>query len=111
MNNWKPIIQTIMQQFAEFDNAGYDIRLVLYDIVQNSKACYQQCNEMHLYGLEFSESPSALEWTERSVNTWKGVVLPDTFEELEKIPLDKSYNFIMSMDKESIDKRGCTFGH
>ena len=25
MNNWKPIIQTIMQQFAEFDNAGYDI--------------------------------------------------------------------------------------
>ena len=28
MNNWKPIIQTIMQQFAEFDNAGYDIRLV-----------------------------------------------------------------------------------
>ena len=41
MNNWKPIIQTIMQQFSEFDNAGYDIRLVLYDIVQNSKARYQ----------------------------------------------------------------------
>ena len=27
-----------------------------------------------------------------------------TFEELEKIPLDKKYNFLMSLDKESIDK-------
>ena len=105
MNNWKPIIQTIMQQFAEFDNAGYDIRLVLYDIVQNSKARFIQCNQVHLYGLVFTESPSALNWTERSESNWKGVTLPKTFEELEKIPLDKSYNFLMSLDKESIDKR------
>ena len=55
MNNWKPIIQTIMQQFAEFDNAGYDIRLDLYDIVQNSMARYIQCNETHLYDL-YSQS-------------------------------------------------------
>ena len=104
MNNWKPTIQTIMQQFAEFDNEGYDIRLVLYDIVQNAKARYYQCKEIHLFRLEFSESPSALNWTERSESNWKGVILPKTFEELEKIPLDKTYNFLMSLDKESIDK-------
>ena len=80
MNNWKPIIQTIMQQFAEFDNEGYDIRLVLYDIVQNSKARFQQCNETHLYGLVFTESPSALNWTERSESNWQGFILPKTFE-------------------------------
>ena len=45
MNNWKPVVQTIMQQFEEFDNEGYDIRLFLYDIVQNSKARYYQCKE------------------------------------------------------------------
>ena len=28
MNNWKPMIQTLMQQFAEFDNEGYDIKAV-----------------------------------------------------------------------------------
>ena len=104
MNNWKPMIQTLMQQFAEFDNEGYDIKAVLYDIVQNSKMRYLNCKEVFLFGLEFTESPSALNWTERSVSNWKGIVLPETFEELERIPLDKPYNFLMSMDKESIDK-------
>ena len=76
MNSWKPVTQTIMQQFEEFDNEGYDIRLVLYDIVQNSKARYTQCKEIHLFGLEFTESPSALNWTE---SNWKGVTLPKMF--------------------------------
>ena len=91
MNNWKPVVQTIMQQFEEFDNEGYDIRLVLYDIVQNSKARYYQCKEIHLFGLDFSESPSALNWTEHSESKWVGVTLPKTSEELEKIPLDKTF--------------------
>ena len=37
MNTWKPIAQNIMQQFADFDNEGYNIKTCLYDIVQNSK--------------------------------------------------------------------------
>ena len=46
-----------MQQFEEFDNEGYDIRLVLYDIVQNSKARYNQCQEIHLLDLNSQSLP------------------------------------------------------
>ena len=60
--------------------------------------------------MDFTESPSALNWTERSVSTWKGTVLPETFAELEKIPLDRSFNFLMSLDKESIDKEVSILG-
>ena len=105
MNSWKPVIQIIMQQFAEFDNKGYDIKLVLYNIVQNSKAHYFQCKEIHLYGLEFTESPSALNWTERSESNWKGVTLPKTFEELEKIPLDQTYIFLCLWTKNPLIKK------
>ena len=31
------------------------------------------------------------------------MVLPSTFEELQKVPLDRHYNFLMSLDKNSID--------
>ena len=104
MDCWKPVIQTLMQQFLEFDNEGYDIKSVLYDIVQNSKMRYINCKQVFLFGLDFTESPSALNWTERSVNSWKGPVMPNTFAELDKIPLERPYNFLMSLDKDSIDK-------
>ena len=57
-----------------------------------------------LFGLKFTEAPSASNWTERSVDNWAGVVLPKTFEELKQIPLDQTYNFLMCLDKNSIDK-------
>ena len=110
MDCWKPILQTLMQQFLEFDNEGYDIKSVLYDIVQNSKMRYISCKKIFLFGLEFTESPSALNWTERSVNSWKGPVMPKTFDELDKIPLERSYNFLMSLDKDSIDKEVSILG-
>ena len=65
---------------SEFDNEGYNIKLVLYDIVQNSKMRYLNCKEVFLFGLDFTESPSALNWTERSVSNWKGIVLPESFD-------------------------------
>ena len=110
MDCWKPILQTLMQQFLEFDNEGYDIKSVLYDIVQNSKMRYINCKQVFLFGLEFTESPSALNWTERSVNSWKGPVMPKTFAELDKIPLERPYNFLMSLDKDSIDKEVSILG-
>ena len=27
MDSWKPILQTLMQQFIEFDNEGFDIQM------------------------------------------------------------------------------------
>ena len=49
---------------------------------------YNYCKEIHLFRLELTESPSALNWTERSVSNWRGVVIPETFEEVESIPLE-----------------------
>ena len=57
-----------------------------------------------LFGLKFTEAPSASNWTERSVDNWVGILLPKTFEELEQIPLNQKYNFLMPLDKESIGK-------
>ena len=44
------------------------------------------------------------------MDTWEGVVLPKTFEELEQIPLNRTYNFLMSLDKDSIDKECMRIG-
>ena len=63
MNNWKLIVQSIMQQFADYYNEGYDIKTCLFDIVQNSKMSFYQCKEVWLFGLKFTESPSASNWT------------------------------------------------
>ena len=38
------------------------------------------------------------------IQNYPAFSLPETFEELQKISLDKPYNFLMSLDKESIDK-------
>ena len=65
---------------------------------------FNLCNEVFLFGLKFTDAPSASNWTVRSVESYDATVLPKTFEELEQIPLDRPYNFLMSLDKNSIDK-------
>ena len=62
------------------------------------------CKEVFLFGLDFTEAASAANWSGRTVQSYKAFALPETFEELQNIPLDKPYNFLMSLDKESIDK-------
>ena len=37
MNNWKTIVQNIMQQFGDYDNEGYDIKTCLYGISLQSR--------------------------------------------------------------------------
>ena len=63
-----------------------------------------------MFGLKFTEAPSASNWTERSVDNWVGILLPKTFEELEQIPLNQKYNFLMLLDKESFDKEVVRIG-
>ena len=63
-----------------------------------------------MFGLKFTEAPSASNWTERSVDNWESIVLPKTFEELEQIPLGQHYNFRMSLDRNSIDKEVVRIG-
>ena len=65
---------------------------------------FNQDKQIYLFGLKFTESPSASNWTNRSIETYDTLVFPATLEELEKIPLDRSYNFLMSLDKNSINK-------
>ena len=63
-----------------------------------------QCKEVFLFGLKFTESTSASEWASRSIENYVTLPLPETFEELKKIPLDKTYNFLMALEKESCNK-------
>ena len=65
---------------------------------------FNQNKQIYLFGLKFTESPIASNWTNHSIETYDTLVLPTTFEELEKIPLDRAYNFLMPLDKNSIDK-------
>ena len=48
--------------------------------------------------------PSIADWTGRSIDSYPAFELPKTFEELQNIPLDKHYNFLMSLDRNSINK-------
>ena len=104
MDNWKPAATKIMQEFQDFDNEGFDVSKCLFDVVQNAKLRFMTCKEVFLFGLDFTEAPSATNWSGRTVQSYKAFALPETFEELQNIPLDKPYNFLMSLDKESIDK-------
>ena len=104
MNSWKPDANKIMQQFQEYNNDGYDIQRCLGDVVASSKLRFTNCSEVHLFGLKFTESPSIAEWAGRSIENYAAFELPKTFEELQNIPLDKHYNFLMSMDRNSINK-------
>ena len=99
-----------MQQFQDFDNAGYDIKNCLFDIVQNSKLCYNQCKKVFLIGLRFTEAPSASNSMKRSIENFDALELPKAFEELNQIPLDRPYNFLMSLDKSSLDKEIARLG-
>ena len=56
-----------------------------------------------LFGLKFTNSNSASEWALRSFENYSTLGLPETFEELQKVPLDRTYNFLMSLDKDSIN--------
>ena len=38
------------------------------------------------------------------MENFKIIVLPKSFEEVQKVPLNKPYNFLTSLDKNSIDK-------
>ena len=62
------------------------------------------CREIFLFGLKFTDSPSATNWASRTIQNYPTISLPDTFEELLKVPLDRPYNFLMSLDKDSINK-------
>ena len=93
-----------MQQFQDFNNEGFDVSNILFDIVLNSKLRFMQCKEVNLFGLKFTESTSASEWTSRSLENYVTLPLPNTFEELKNILLDKKYNFLMSLDRDSINK-------
>ena len=104
MDTWKPNSTKIIQLFQDFDNEGFDVSKLFFDILQNSKLRYMQNKEIHLFGLEFTENASAGNWASRSVENFKTIVLPKNFEELQNVPLDKPYNFLMSLDKSSIDK-------
>ena len=73
-------------------------------IVQNSKLRFMTCGEVFLFGLNFTDSPSIANWTSRTIDNYPTLSLPQTFEELQSIPLDKKYNFLMSLDRASINK-------
>ena len=104
MNNWKPDANCIMQQFQEYDNEGFNISRCLFDVVQNSKLRFMTCSQVFLFGLNFTDSPSAANWASRTIENYPALALPKTFEELQQVPLDKTYNFLMSLDRNSIDK-------
>ena len=104
MDSWKPAATKIMQEFQDFDNEGFDVSKCLFDVVQNSKLRFLTCREIFLFGLNFTDLPSAANWTSRTIQNYLAISLPDTFEELLKVPLDRPYNFLMSLDKDSIDK-------
>ena len=70
----------------------------------NSKLRLSQCKEVFLFGLQFTKSTSATNWITRSVENFATLPLPETFEELQKVPLNRSYYFLMCLDKNSIDK-------
>ena len=85
MTTWKPDSTKNMQQFQDFDNEGFDVSKILFDIVQNSKLRFMQCKEVFLFGLKYSESTSASEWAMQSIENYMTLSLPETFKELQKL--------------------------
>ena len=95
MDTWKPDSTKSIQLFQDFDNEGFDVSKLFFDILQNSKLQHLQNKEIYLFGLEFTENASASNWASRSVENFKTIVLQKSFEELQKVPLNKPYNFLM----------------
>jgi len=52
MDTWKPLASTIMQQFQDYDNDGFDMSRCLFDGVQNSKLRFMTCPEVFFIWLE-----------------------------------------------------------
>ena len=84
MDNWKPVATKIMQEFQDFDNEGFDVSKCLFDVVQNSKLRFMTCREIFLFGLNFTDSPSAANWASRSIQNYPTIPLPKTFAEIVK---------------------------
>ena len=100
MDTLKPAAIKIMQEFQDFDNKGVNVSKRVFNVVQNSKLCFMTCRKVFLFGLKFTDSPRAVEWASRSVQNCIKIPLPETFEKLQKVPLDKPYNISMSLDKD-----------
>ena len=88
MDNWKPVATKVMQEFQDFDNEAFDVSKCRFDVVQNSKVC----REIFLFGLNFTDSPSATNWASRTIQNYPTIPLSATFEELLKVPMDKPIN-------------------
>ena len=93
MDTWKPLASTIMQQFQDYDNDGFDMSRCLFDVVQNSKLRFMTCPEVFLFGLKFTDSNSASEWALRSIDNYAMLNLPETFEELQNGTFGKKLQF------------------
>ena len=62
------------------------------------------CKELFLFELNFTDSPSVANWASRSVKDYPAVSLPETFEELQKVPLDRSYNFHVLRQRSNLQR-------
>ena len=110
MDTWKPNVQNIMQQFQDFDNKGYDIKNYLFNIVQNSKMHFNQCREVFSIWTQVHRDTKCIKLDE--LFNWKlwYIGVTKNFEELEQVPLDRSYKFLMSLDRNSIEKEIVSLG-
>ena len=61
-DTWKPDTIKITQLFQNFNNEGFDVSKLLFDIFQCSKLRYIQNKEIHLFVLKFTESMSVNNW-------------------------------------------------
>ena len=75
MNIWKPDAKNIIQQFQEYDNEGYNISRCLFDVVQSSKLRFMTCSEVFLFGLNYTDSPSIVDWTSRTIDNCNYLLL------------------------------------
>ena len=93
-----------MQQFQEYDNEGFNISRCLFDVVQIQK--YASWDVVKYFYLELLSHTRLVPQIgpSRTVENYPTLALPKTFEELQQVPLDKTYNLLMSSDKTSIDK-------
>ena len=82
-----------MQQFQDYDNEGFNVARCLFDVVQNSKIRFTTCSEVFLFGINFSDSSSAVNWASPSIENNPTLALPETFKEHQKISFEQSYQF------------------
>ena len=66
--------------------------------------CFNQCKKLFLVGLKFTGTPSASNLVNQSIVNYDALVLPKIVKELQQIPLNGSSNFLMLLDRNSIDK-------